>query len=60
MMNEISLPGLEQLLTVCEKYPVHATIRKPWGGAPTAGTLLLGWPLDPMLAAFQRLGGPAP
>jgi hypothetical protein len=58
MMNEISLPGLERLLAVCEKYPVQAHIRKPWGGAPTAGTLLLGRPLDPMLAAFySRLGG---
>jgi hypothetical protein len=58
MMNEISLPGLERLLAVCEKYPVRATMRKPWGGAPTAGTLLLGRPMDPMLAAFySRLGG---
>ena len=58
MMNEIALPGLERLLTVCEKYPVRAEVRKPWRGAPTAGTLILGRPLDPMLAAFySRLGG---
>jgi hypothetical protein len=58
MMNEISLPGLERLLAVCEKYPVRAEIRKPWEGAPTAGAPILGRPLDPMLAAFySRLGG---
>jgi hypothetical protein len=58
MMNEIPMPGLERLLVVCEKYPVRAHIRKPWGGAPSAGTLLLGRPVDPMLAAFySRLGG---
>ena len=58
MMNNIELPGLERLLAACEKYPVKATLRKPWGGAPTAGTLLLGRPFDPMLAAFyERLGG---
>jgi hypothetical protein len=57
-MDEFSLPGLERLLTVCEKYPVRARLRKPWGGAPTAGTLLLGRPFDPMLAAFySRVGG---
>ncbi|HEX8438871.1 hypothetical protein [Archangium sp.] len=58
MTNEISLPGLERLLAACEKYPVQAKLRKPWGGAPTAGSLILGRPLDPMLAAFySRLGG---
>jgi hypothetical protein len=58
MMSEIPLPGLERLLTACTKYPVQAKLRKPWGGAPTAGTLILGRPLDPMLASFySRLGG---
>ncbi|HSP80261.1 MAG TPA: hypothetical protein VLQ93_17140 [Myxococcaceae bacterium] len=52
------MPGLDRLLAACEKYPVQATLRKPWGGAPIAGDLLLGRPFDPMLAAFyQRLGG---
>ncbi len=33
-------------------------MRNPWEGAPTAGSLVLGRPLDPMLAAFySRLGG---
>ncbi|HYO58913.1 hypothetical protein [Archangium sp.] len=52
------MSGLERLLATCEKYPVRAHIRKPWGGAPSAGTLLLGRAMDPMLAAFySRLGG---
>jgi hypothetical protein len=58
MMNEIPLPGLERLLVACGKYPVRAKLRKPLGSAPTAGTLILDRPLDPMLAAFySRLGG---
>ncbi|HZH75887.1 MAG TPA: hypothetical protein VEY88_07640 [Archangium sp.] len=58
MMTNVPLPGLERLLVACEKYPVRAKLRKPWGGAPTAGTLLLGKPVDPMLAAFySRSGG---
>jgi hypothetical protein len=57
-MEEIFLPGLERLLAACEKFPVQATLRKPWEGAPAAGELLLGRPFDPMLAAFyERLGG---
>lgn len=57
-MNDVLMPGLERLLAACEKYPVQAKIRKSWGGAPAVGTLLLGRPLDPMLAAFySRLGG---
>jgi hypothetical protein len=57
-MKDVPLPGLERLLAACEKYPLRAESRKPWGDAPTAGTLLLGRPLDPMLAAFySRLGG---
>src|SRR5690242_17700773 len=57
-MTDVPMPGLDRLLAACEKYPVQAHIRKPWGGAPSAGTLLLGRPLDPMLAAFySRLGG---
>ncbi|WP_375772237.1 hypothetical protein NR798_15555 [Archangium gephyra] len=57
-MKELPMPGLERLLAVCEKYLVQARIRKSWGGAPTAGSLLLSRPLDPMLAAFySRLGG---
>ncbi|WP_152622718.1 hypothetical protein [Archangium violaceum] len=58
MMIDVPMPGLERLLVACEKYPVQARIRKSWEGAPTAGTLLLGRPMDPMLAAFySRLGG---
>jgi hypothetical protein len=57
-MKDIPLPGLERLLKVCEKYPVRAKTRKPWGGAPTADARILGRPIDPMLAAFySRLGG---
>ncbi|HEX5746856.1 MAG TPA: hypothetical protein VFZ09_11485 [Archangium sp.] len=58
MTNDTSLPGLDRLLATCEKYSVQVNTRKPWGGASDAGTLLLGLPLDPMLAAFySRLGG---
>jgi hypothetical protein len=57
-MKDFPMPGLDRLLAICEKYPVRAKMRKPWGGAPTAGTILLGRPMDPMLAAFySRLGG---
>ncbi|REG28959.1 hypothetical protein ATI61_108502 [Archangium gephyra] len=57
-MTDVPMPGLERLLTACEKYPVRASNRKPWSGAPTAGVPVLGRPLDPMLAAFySRLGG---
>jgi len=57
-MKDLSMPGLERLLAVCEKYLVQARIRKPWGGAPAADKLLLGRSFDPMLAAFySRLGG---
>ncbi|HYO54626.1 hypothetical protein [Archangium sp.] len=57
-MTDVPMPGLERLLALCEKYSVQAMLRKPWGGAPTAGALLLSRPLDPMLATFySRLGG---
>jgi len=57
-MTNLPLPGLDRLLAACEKYPVRAESRKPWAGAPIAGTSILGRPLDPMLAAFyKRLGG---
>jgi len=57
-MKDLSMPGLERLLAACEKYPVQAKTRKPWGGAPAAGSFLLGRSFDPMLAAFySRLGG---
>lgn len=55
---DIPMPGLDRLLAVCEKYSVRVKIRKPWGGAPAPGTLLLGRPMDPMLADFYvRSGG---
>jgi hypothetical protein len=58
VVSETSLPGLERLLVACEKYPVRARLRNPWGGAPTAGSIFMGRPFDPMLAAFySRLGG---
>jgi hypothetical protein len=58
VMTNVPMPGLDRLLLACEKYSVQAKIRKPWGGAPSAGSLLLGRPFDPMLAAFySRLGG---
>ncbi len=58
MLTNVPMPGLERLLAACEKYPVRAKVRKPWGGAPAAGELVLGRPFDPMLAAFySRLGG---
>jgi hypothetical protein len=57
-MTDVPMPGLERLLAACEKYPVQVRLRKPWGGAPTAGSLLLGRSFDPMLAAFySRVGG---
>jgi hypothetical protein len=58
VMTNVAMLGLERLLAACEKYPVRAELRKPWGGVPTAGTSALGRPFDPMLAAFySRLGG---
>ena len=57
-MTNVSLPGLDRLLVACGKYPVRAELRKPWAGAPVAGSLVLGRRVDPMLAAFySRLGG---
>jgi hypothetical protein len=56
--KDIPLSGLERLLAACGKYPVKAELRKPWEGAPTSSTLILGKPFDPILAAFySRLGG---
>jgi hypothetical protein len=58
MMTNVPMPGLERLLAACEKYPVRVELREPWTGAPTAGSLFMGRPFDPMLAAFySRLGG---
>lgn len=57
-MTDVPLPGLERLLATCRKYPLRPELRAPWGGAQTPGSLLLGRPFDPMLAAFySRLGG---
>ncbi len=57
-MTNVPMPGLDRLLAACGKYPVQAHVRKPWSSAPTANTLLLGRPVDPMLAAFySRVGG---
>lgn len=57
-MTDVPMPGLERLLAACEKYPVRASTREHWSGAPTTGVPVLGRPLDPMLAAFySRLGG---
>jgi hypothetical protein len=53
-----SLPGLKRLLDVCQKHGVTVDSLPPGKTAPPAGSLFMGRPFDPLLAAaFARFGG---
>ena len=51
------LLGLERLLDICRAHRISVDGLPPGGNAPRAGTLFMGQPFDPLLAAaFARFG----
>lgn len=53
-----SLPGLKRLLDICQKHGVTLDSLPPGKTAPPAGSLFMGQPFDPLLAAaYARFGG---
>jgi hypothetical protein len=53
-----SLPGLDRLVTICERHSLPLRLSPPLPTAPAPGELILGQPFDSQLAAFyQRHGG---
>lgn len=61
MMDSIgathSLPGLKRLLDICQEHGVAVSSLPPGKTTPKAGSLFMGQPFDPLLAAaFERLG----
>lgn len=57
MMKPMELPGLERLLDVCERLELGLETSPPAREPMTAGSLVEGVPLDPVLASvYARLG----
>ena len=57
MPTTIPLPGLDRLITICQRHSLLLELSPPQASAPQAGQLVLGEPFDPQLAAvYQRLG----
>jgi hypothetical protein len=57
MLPHTPLPGLDQLITVCERHVLPLKLSTPVASAPQPGESVLGKPLDPQLASvYQRLG----
>jgi len=53
-----SLPGLDRLITVCERHSLPLKLNPPLPSAPVPGETILGETLDDQLAAvYQRVGG---
>lgn len=51
------LPGFERLVATCRRYQLPLELSPAAGDAPGAGALLLGKPVDPVLAAvYGRVG----
>jgi hypothetical protein len=51
------LPGLERLMSVCQRLRLEVETAPPGHSPPRASTLVAGVPLDPLLAAlYARLG----
>lgn len=56
-MDPMRLPGLERLMEVCRRLRLPVTTTPPGRLPPSAGMLVGGHPLDPMLAVvYSRLG----
>jgi hypothetical protein len=57
MPPDSSLPGLDRLITVCERHALPMKLSPPLTSAPQLGERVFGEPLDPQLAAvYRRLG----
>ncbi|WPB76851.1 hypothetical protein KYC5002_48725 [Archangium violaceum] len=57
MTANVPLPGLDRLMEVHRKYGLHMETLPPGRSPPEAGTLVAGYPFDPVLAAvYRRLG----
>jgi hypothetical protein len=57
MESQISLSGLERLLTICRQLGLSTQLEPPISPALTAGGLVAGLPADPLLAAVhERVG----
>jgi hypothetical protein len=58
MTTRVPLPGFERLVTICRQHSLPVELSPPLASAPTAGELLFGQPVDPLLTAlYQRMGG---
>jgi hypothetical protein len=52
-----ALPGLKRLLDICQQHGLRVSSLPPGKTAPKAGSLFMGQPFDPLLAAaFARFG----
>jgi hypothetical protein len=56
-MSTDELPGLNRLMDVCQRLGLYLHVEPPGGRPPTAGSLIQGLPLDPVLATvYARVG----
>lgn len=51
-MEQPTLPGLDRLLSVCQRLGLRQVIHPPGSRPPEPGALVEGTPLDPMLTSF--------
>jgi len=59
MPTHTVLPGLDRLISVCQRNSLPLKLPAPLPEAPKEGDLLFGEPLDPQLAAVYRRFGAA-
>jgi hypothetical protein len=58
MLTNLPLPGLDRLISICERYSLPSKLSPPVPSAPAPGESIFGEPFDAQLAAvYQRLGG---
>ena len=57
MHTEANIPGLDRLISVCQRHALPLKLSPPYSLPPTRGESVLGAPVDPQLAAvYRRLG----
>jgi len=57
MSKNVSLPGLDRLISICRQHSLPLELSSPFVAAPQQGEKVLEEPFDPQLAAvYQRVG----
>lgn len=57
MPTDAPLPGLDRLISICQRHSLPMKLPAPMSAAPKQGDMLFGEAVDPQLAAvYQRLG----